>query len=218
MTEKIEEEDVSSDEDDDVSDDDNEEYDDNDNVNDDEINEDDAEINDEGEADEINDYPDEDDVNLIGGGGGSLPLLGEADEDDEDIIDDEDENYLQKFNKEIQTNYIGLFHPECVKHNYNEIKVLSIVKRDETNVIIDDNHRTLPYLTKYERTRILGQRAKQINSGSKAFVNVPANIIDGYVIAEIELREKRIPFIIRRPLPNGNSEYWNINDLEIISF
>ena len=147
-----------------------------------------------------------------------LPMIGGAGEDDEDIIDDEDENYLQKFNKEIQTNYIGLFHPECIKHNYNEIKVLSIVTRDESNVIIDANHRTLPYLTKYERTRILGQRAKQINSGSKAFVNVPANIIDGYVIAEMELREKRIPFIIRRPLPNGLSEYWNINDLEIISF
>jgi len=147
-----------------------------------------------------------------------LPLIGGAGDDDEDIIEDEDENYLQKFNKEIQTNYIGLFHPECIKHNYNEIKVLSVVTRDESNIIIDDHHRTLPYLTKYERTRILGQRAKQINAGSKAFVNVPSNIIDGYVIAEMELIEKRIPFIIRRPLPNGNSEYWNINDLEIISF
>jgi len=172
-----------------------------------------VDIDDENDEPEDNDENDEDDNAQTGM---ELPIGGAG--DDEDIIDDDDENYLQKFNKEIQTNYIGLFHPECVKHNYNEIKVLSIVKRDETNVIVDDNHRTLPYLTKYERTRILGQRAKQINSGSKAFVNVAANIIDGYVIAEMELREKRIPFIIRRPLPNGNSEYWNINDLEIISF
>ena len=170
------------------------------------------------EDDENNENEDDENEDDENTGKTELPMSGGAGEEDEDIIDDEDENYLQKFNKEIQTNYIGLFHPECIKHNYNEIKVLSIVTRDESNIIVDENHRTLPYLTKYERTRILGQRAKQINSGSKAFVNVAANIIDGYVIAEMELREKRIPFIIRRPLPNGNSEYWNINDLEIVSF
>ena len=37
-------------------------------------------------------------------------------------------------------------------------------------------------------------------------------------MAELELAEKRIPFIIRRPLPNGGSEYWNVKDLENIAF
>ena len=83
---------------------------------------------------------------------------------------------------------------------------------------IDDLHKTLPYLTKYEKTRVIGQRAKQINSGAYPFVKVPENVIDGYIIAEIELKEKRIPFIIRRPMPNGGSEYWKIKDLEDISF
>ena len=36
------------------------------------------------------------------------------------------------------------------------------------------------------------------------------------LIAEQELKEKRIPFIIKRPLPNGKYEYWNVKDLEII--
>ena len=31
-----------------------------------------------------------------------------------------------------------------------------------------------------------------------------------------ELEEKKIPFIIRRPLPNGGSEYWNVSDLELL--
>ena len=41
------------------------------------------------------------------------------------------------------------------------------------------------------------------------------NIIDGYLIAEMELKEKKLPFIIRRPLPNQTFEYWKIKDLEI---
>ena len=79
-------------------------------------------------------------------------------------------------------------------------------------------HKSIPYLTKYERARILGQRSKQINSGAKPFIKVPETIIDGYLIAELELIQKRIPFIIRRPIPGGSCEYWNLKDLEIICF
>ena len=71
-------------------------------------------------------------------------------------------------------------------------------------------------LTKYEKTRVLGVRAKQINNGSAPFIELKENIIDGYLIAERELAEKKIPFIIRRPLPNRSSEYWRLEDLEII--
>ena len=125
-------------------------------------------------------------------------------------------NYLQKFSKEINKQYIESEHPECVFHNYNEISTLSKIIRDKNNNIIDPLHRTIPFLTKYEKTRIIGQRAKQINSGAKPFVNVPQHIIDGYIIAELELKQKKIPFIIKRPIPGGGSEYWNVNDLELI--
>ena len=47
--------------------------------------------------------------------------------------------------------------------------------------------------------------------------NLPSNsIINGYTIAEMELKEKKIPFIIKRPMPNGGSEYWKLQDLELI--
>ena len=137
-------------------------------------------------------------------------------EDDDD--EEEDENYLQKFDKDINKNYILDFHPECSIHNQTEIEALSHVTRNGQDIIIDDLHRTLPFLTKFERARILGQRAKQINSGSTAFVKIPDKVIDGYAIAEIELLQKAIPFIIRRPLTNGGSEYWKVQDLENISF
>ena len=127
-------------------------------------------------------------------------------------------NIYKNLINEVNKNYIMDFHPECVLHNYDEIAALTNVVRDKNNVIIDPLHKTIPFLTKYEKARILGQRAKQINSGATPFVKVPENVIDGYLIAELELAEKRIPFIIRRPLPNGGSEYWNIKDLEIIGF
>ena len=138
--------------------------------------------------------------------------------DEEDEEDDDGEAYLQKFDNSINNNYIVNFHPECVLQNYDEILSMVKVIRDTDGNIIDDLHRTIPYITKYERARILGQRAKQINSGATPFIKVPENVIDGYVIAELELKEKRIPFIIRRPLPNGGSEYWSLRDLEDISF
>jgi DNA-directed RNA polymerase I, II, and III subunit RPABC2 len=141
-------------------------------------------------------------------------------ENDDDDDDDEtyDDTYLQKFNSDISRQYITDHHPEAMIHNYDEISALSNVIRDKDNNIIDKLHQTLPYLTKYERARVLGQRAKQINSGAKAFVKVPENIIDGYLIAELELAQKRIPFIIRRPIPGGACEYWKLKDLEIIGF
>lgn len=138
--------------------------------------------------------------------------------DEEDDEDPTGEVYLQKFDKEINDNYLVNFHPESAIHNYDEILAMTKVVRDKNGIIIDDLHKTIPYLTKYEKARVLGQRAKQINSGATVFVKVPEKVIDGYLIAELELQEKRVPFIIRRPMPNGGSEYWSIKDLENISF
>jgi DNA-directed RNA polymerase I, II, and III subunit RPABC2 len=139
-------------------------------------------------------------------------------DEDEDEDDEYDENYLQKFDNEIIKNYVNEFHPECLNHNYDEITKLSVIVRNPDGIIIDPLHRTIPYLTKYEKARVLGQRAKQIETGAKPLVKVPENIVDSYIIAELELREKKIPFIIRRPIPGGGCEYWNLKDLEQIAF
>ena len=69
-------------------------------------------------------------------------------------------------------------------------------------------------MTKYEKTRVLGQRATQLDIGGKSLINVPDNIINSYLIAEEELKQKKLPFIIKRPIPNGGFEYWDVNDLE----
>jgi len=131
--------------------------------------------------------------------------------------EEEEENY-QKFDNELKKNFILEQHPEIISHNNHEIQGLSKITRNKDGVIIDKLHKTIPFLTKYERTKILGVRAKEINEGCDVFVDVPNNIIDGYTIAEMELKEKKIPFIIRRPLPNGECEYWKVKDLEQISY
>ncbi len=147
----------------------------------------------------------------------NIDMYSDTDDDDDDDDDDEDNiNYLQKFKHEIQNDFINTFHSDNSTHNYDEINTMSKVIRDNFNNIIDPFHKTIPILTKYERARILGQRAKQIDSGAKPFVHIDKTINDGYLIASRELEEKKIPFIIRRPLPNGGSEYWKVQDLEII--
>jgi DNA-directed RNA polymerase I, II, and III subunit RPABC2 len=136
------------------------------------------------------------------------------DEDDDD--DDYDENYLQKFDEKTQQNIISEYHPELQTHNYNEVEILARVVRDGDGNIIDPLHQTLPFITRYEKAKILGERAKQINAGAPIFVEVEPSVIDGYLIALKEFEEKKIPFIIKRPLPNGGCEYWKFKDLELI--
>ena len=133
-------------------------------------------------------------------------------EDDEE--EEEDEDYLQKMNEDVRKKVIEDFHPELKTLNYEEVEALATVIRDTQNVIIDPLHQTMPILTRYEKARILGERARQINAGASPMIEVEPTLIDGYLIALKELEQKRIPFIIQRPLPNGTSEYWRVSDLE----
>jgi DNA-directed RNA polymerase subunit K/omega len=80
----------------------------------------------------------------------------------------------------------------------------------------DSNHRTYPFLTNFEKTKIIGLRANQISKGSVPFVSVPKHITDVRDIARLELEQKRLPFIVKRPLPNGQFEYWRLTDLLIL--
>jgi DNA-directed RNA polymerase subunit K/omega len=153
----------------------------------------------------------------LGLGGSEDEGAGEEGSDEYDTEDDDMDKKLKKFDSEVREEYLANFHPECLMQNYDEIYNLARVVRDDRGIIVDELHKTLPILTKYERTRVLGQRAKQINDGAMPFVKVPEGVIDGYLIALKELEEKKIPFIIRRPLPNRGSEYWHLEDLQVVN-
>lgn len=147
-----------------------------------------------------------------------LENLETGDDDSDDSSDDDrsdDEDYLQKLDRDVVDDYIGEMHPESKIHNFDEVRALSAVVRDNTGAVVDDLHQTIPVLTKYEKTKILGVRAKQLDAGAMPLVKVAPNVVDGYTIALMELQHKKIPFVIRRPLPNGACEYWKVSDLDL---
>jgi DNA-directed RNA polymerase I, II, and III subunit RPABC2 len=78
---------------------------------------------------------------------------------------------------------------------------------------------TEPYYSKYEYTTLLSLRAQQLADGAPPFVSIQEFNRDDprlvWKIAEREILEKKLPYIIRRKLPNGTSEYWSIAELEL---
>lgn len=141
-------------------------------------------------------------------------MLDLDDEYDDDSDDDFDK--YEKFQQSTSKNVIQNHYPELLSHNYEEIEHLSKVIRDDAGRIIDPFHKTLPFLSRYERARIIGERSKQLDNNAQPFVDLEPNEIDSYTIAMKEFQHKRIPFIIKRPLPNGTCEYWKLSDLEVI--
>ena len=136
-------------------------------------------------------------------------------EDDDESDSDMDEH--QKLDREEIDKFIVEHHPESITHNKEEIEALSKIFRNKDGEIEDEFHNTVPFITRFERAKVLGARARQLNKDpSQALVKVDLSIIDGYKIALEEYKQKKIPFIIKRPLPNGSCEYWKFEDLEQI--
>ena len=143
------------------------------------------------------------------------PSLGDVEHEAEEE-DDIEHPYKTKFNDDLRNEYLQKYHPEELHKTFEEIYKLSMVQRDDNGVIVDNLHKTYPILTKYEKAKIIGLRVSQLNKGARPYIKLERSVIDNTLVAEKELREKRIPFIIMRPIPNGTAEYWNLTDLEYI--
>jgi DNA-directed RNA polymerase I, II, and III subunit RPABC2 len=108
-------------------------------------------------------------------------------------------------------------HPECIL-DYIE----TVVPRIPLTVAPagpgqgDPNHVTYPFLTKFEMTKIIGHRANELSLGAFPYIPVPEHITDVREIARLELAQKRLPYVIKRPLPTGKYEYWRLADLIIL--
>jgi DNA-directed RNA polymerase subunit K/omega len=98
-------------------------------------------------------------------------------------------------------------HPELIV-DYIETVIPQLTPKGD--------HRTYPFLTIYEKTKIIGLRANQLSKGAQAYIVVPDHVSSVREIARMELEQKRLPFIVKRPLPNGKYEYWRIADLMIL--
>lgn len=78
--------------------------------------------------------------------------------------------------------------------------------------IPDDQRTTTPYMTKYERARVLGTRALQISMNAPVLVDLEGET-DPLQIAIKEFNQKKIPLVVRRFLPDGAYEDWTCEEL-----
>jgi DNA-directed RNA polymerase I, II, and III subunit RPABC2 len=87
-----------------------------------------------------------------------------------------------------------------------------VIMGAEGGAVAPSERITTRYLTKYEKARVLGTRALQISMNAPVMVDLDGET-DPLKIAEKELREKKIPIIIRRYLPDGSHEDWCVDEL-----
>lgn len=94
-----------------------------------------------------------------------------------------------------------------------------IIHEDEVHEEPNDFRITTPFLTKYEKARVIGVRAVQISKNAPIYYNIGDNMnMDPISIAERELKEGKIPFIIRRYLPDGSYEHWKLAELKSLDW
>ena len=83
-----------------------------------------------------------------------------------------------------------------------------------------DNYITLPWMTKYEFDQLIGVRTMHLSRGAPPFVDLGADYkIDGNMdlrkVVLQEINEGQLPYMIKRPLPNGTIEYWPVSKLSL---
>jgi len=93
------------------------------------------------------------------------------------------------------------------------------VFRNEVAEVVKQPRITREYFTKYEFTALLATRAQQLAEGAK-----PLASLDGlktsdpmfvWNLARREIEQRKLPFIIRRQMPNGESEFWSAQEMEV---
>ena len=138
-----------------------------------------------------------------------LENLEEFDEADE--ADGEAEQ-TTLFSNPIET--LLKFHPECVL-DYEEDEQPSIPLRTTLSEE-DPYHKSMPFLSVFERTKILGMRTNQLAQGARPYIVVPEHITNVLDIAKLELEQRRLPLIIKRHMPDGTYEKFRLSDMIII--
>jgi DNA-directed RNA polymerase I, II, and III subunit RPABC2 len=153
-------------------------------------------------------------------------MEGEGDDYDEynedvDVGDDAAEGALEDAQKKDLGSELMRYHPEARIDTLESVSMdilLTNVPPTFTNADgqADPKHRSVPYLTQFERTKILGFRTNQLSQGARAYIAVPEHITDLREIARMELEARRLPIIVKRPMPDGTFEKWRLSDLLIL--
>lgn len=92
-------------------------------------------------------------------------------------------------------------------------------ENDDLSSVLDapltDKRVTFPILTLYEQVMLLGVRIQQIIHGASVLVPHSKDMKPAE-IAELELKNRVLPFRIRRVLPNGSCEVWDLKELILL--
>ena len=79
---------------------------------------------------------------------------------------------------------------------------------------------TREYFTKYEYTVLLATRAQQLADGAKPLVDLAGlkmtDPLFVWNVAKREILNRKLPFLVRRQMPNGTAEYWSAQELEVM--
>jgi DNA-directed RNA polymerase subunit K/omega len=138
-----------------------------------------------------------------------------------DELNDDLEEFQETLNETEETSSENRFeilykyHPETIL-DYAESIIPEVPLQAVPPTGKDTNHRSPPFLTVYERTKILGTRTNQLADGAMPFISVPEYVTQPLEIAKLELEQRRLPYIIKRPMPDGTFEYWRLSDLMIL--
>ncbi|KAJ3469298.1 subunit common to RNA polymerases I, II, and III [Fusarium solani] len=154
----------------------------------------------------MSDFGDDD----VGGAGGDEPMY--EDEEvteyyDPEVVEEDEDGENRPQDGEDMDNVVVSGDPSAAA---NALKGGEKLLKDKK--IPESERTTTPYMTKYERARILGTRALQISMNAPVLVDLEGET-DPLQIAIKEMREKKIPLIVRRYLPDGYYEDWTCEEL-----
>jgi len=137
----------------------------------------------------------------------------DAGEYDEDVGVEEDVVVPENPSDPLEVLY--KHHPETILDYAEAIEPL--IQLEEVPSSGGDKHHTSqPFLSLYEKTKILSFRSNQLAQGARPYVTIPEFMTNVLEIAKLELAQRRLPYIIKRPMPDRTFEYWRLSDLMII--
>lgn len=81
-------------------------------------------------------------------------------------------------------------------------------------------YKSLPIMTKYEFDELIALRTLHLSRQAPPLVPITSDFkVEGNMglraIALQELKEKKLPYLIKRQMPNGKAEYWKVKDLDL---
>lgn len=139
--------------------------------------------------------------------------INEDDELEEGVQEDEEDELEAHREKaaEATDEWGQVIDPQVIASHQPDYKIIRVTPKEQR---ISDNFIQLP-----EMVNLIGIRATHIDKGASPFVNTDG-LTDPIAIAVKELKERKMPLIIKRFITSASSEspiveFWDPNEMEI---